>query len=102
MDYFLSTWQAAELYYRIVNLFQGRSSRCIRQADICRTACACQQALVPEIIKAIIDSRKLPEMTLAKGMEPFPVEWEKQYNAIAPARSRGGSVGLNSFRVLSS
>lgn len=34
--------------------------------------------LAPSIIEAILDGRQGPEITLAKLMKPFPVEWEKQ------------------------
>ena len=34
--------------------------------------------LAPDIIEMILDGRQPPEMTLAKLMEPFPVEWEGQ------------------------
>ena len=34
--------------------------------------------LAPDIVEAILDGRQSPEVTLAKALEPFPVEWERQ------------------------
>lgn len=34
--------------------------------------------LAPAIVEAILDGRQGPEVTLAKLMKPFPVEWENQ------------------------
>ena len=34
--------------------------------------------LAPEIVEAILDGRQGPEMTLARVLEPFPVEWSRQ------------------------
>ncbi|WP_417729468.1 hypothetical protein [Roseovarius sp.] len=34
--------------------------------------------LAPEIVVAILDGNQAPEVTLAKLLEPFPVEWEEQ------------------------
>ncbi|KQZ33480.1 hypothetical protein ASD50_01290 [Mesorhizobium sp. Root552] len=34
--------------------------------------------LAPAIVEAILDGRQLPEITLARLMKPFPVEWERQ------------------------
>ena len=34
--------------------------------------------LAPDIIEAILDGKQGPEMTLARVLEPFPVEWELQ------------------------
>ena len=34
--------------------------------------------LAPEIVEAILDGRQGPEMTLARVLKPFPVEWESQ------------------------
>ena len=34
--------------------------------------------LAPDIVEAIEDGRQGPEVTLARVLEPFPVEWEKQ------------------------
>ena len=31
--------------------------------------------LAPDIVEAILDGRQGPEVTLARVMEPFPVEW---------------------------
>ena len=34
--------------------------------------------LAPDIVEAILDGRQLPEVTLARVLEPFPVEWAWQ------------------------
>lgn len=34
--------------------------------------------LAPNIVEAVLDGRQPGGMTLARLMEPFPVEWEKQ------------------------
>lgn len=34
--------------------------------------------LAPEIVEAILDGKQRPEMTLARVLEPFPVEWSRQ------------------------
>ena len=34
--------------------------------------------LSPHIIEAILDERQGPELTLARVLEPFPVEWAEQ------------------------
>ncbi len=34
--------------------------------------------LAPDIVEAILDGRQGPEVTLARVLGPFPVEWEKQ------------------------
>ena len=34
--------------------------------------------LAPDIVETILDGRQGPDVTLAKLMKPFPVEWERQ------------------------
>ncbi|RDW14345.1 hypothetical protein DIE28_03240 [Paracoccus thiocyanatus] len=34
--------------------------------------------LAPDIVEAILDGKQGQEVTLARALEPFPVEWEKQ------------------------
>ena len=34
--------------------------------------------LAPDIVEAILDGRQRPKVTLARLLEPFPVEWSKQ------------------------
>ncbi|MFN3746320.1 MAG: hypothetical protein ACK4TL_16585 [Hyphomicrobiaceae bacterium] len=34
--------------------------------------------LAPDIVEAILDGRQGPEVTLARVMDGFPVEWERQ------------------------
>ena len=39
--------------------------------------------LAPDIVEAILDGTQGPEVTLARLMEPFPVEWAEQHGVIA-------------------
>jgi hypothetical protein len=34
--------------------------------------------LAPDIVEAILDGRQGPEVTLARGLEPFPPSWSEQ------------------------
>ena len=34
--------------------------------------------LAPDIVEAILDGKQGPEVTLARLLEPFPVEWSQQ------------------------
>src|SRR6056297_3035275 len=34
--------------------------------------------LAPDVIEAILDGRQGPEMTLARVLEPFPLEWQER------------------------
>jgi hypothetical protein len=34
--------------------------------------------LAPDIVKAVVDGRQGPEVTLARVLEPFPVDWAEQ------------------------
>jgi len=34
--------------------------------------------LAPDIVKAILDGRQGPEVTLGRALEPFPLEWAVQ------------------------
>ena len=38
--------------------------------------------LAPDIVEAILDGKQGPEVTLARLMEPVPVEWEAQRRAL--------------------
>lgn len=38
--------------------------------------------LAPDIVEAILEGRQRPEVTLARVLEPFPVEWMSQGAAI--------------------
>ena len=38
--------------------------------------------LSPDIVEAILDGRQGPEVTLARVLEPFPVEWEVQCGSL--------------------
>jgi len=44
--------------------------------------------LAPDIVEAILDGKQGPEVTLARVMEPLPVEWEKQHDAVGTPTSR--------------
>lgn len=35
--------------------------------------------LAPDIVEAILDGKQGPEVTLARVLEPFPLEWELQH-----------------------
>lgn len=39
--------------------------------------------LAPEIVEAILDGRQGPQVTLARVLERFPVEWEAQREKLA-------------------
>ena len=34
--------------------------------------------LAPDIVEAILDGKQGPEVTLAQGLEPFPLAWQLQ------------------------
>lgn len=34
--------------------------------------------LAPDIVEAILDGKQVPEVTLARVLEPIPVEWDRQ------------------------
>lgn len=34
--------------------------------------------LAPDIVEAILDGKQRPEVTLAQGLEPFPLAWQLQ------------------------
>jgi len=40
--------------------------------------------LAPEIVLEILDGRQGPKATLARVLEPFPMDWEKQRLSLAP------------------
>ncbi len=42
--------------------------------------------LAPDIVEAILDGRQPDGLTLARTMEPFPVEWERQAKALTQSR----------------
>jgi hypothetical protein len=39
--------------------------------------------LAPDIVDAILDGRQGPEVTLARVLEPFPVEWSVQTRSLS-------------------
>ena len=34
--------------------------------------------LAPDIVEAVLDGTQAPEVTLARVLEPFPVDWDEQ------------------------
>ena len=38
--------------------------------------------LAPDIVEAILDGKQGPEVTLARLLEPFPVEWAAQRSKV--------------------
>ncbi len=54
--------------------------------------------LAPDIVEAILDGRQGPEVTLARVLEPFPVEWD----ASSPNSSwlRNLRAGTSQIRVV--
>ncbi|QFT94260.1 hypothetical protein FIU86_15525 [Roseovarius sp. THAF9] len=39
--------------------------------------------LAPNIVEAILDGKQGPELTLARALEPFPLDWEKQFQSFS-------------------
>ncbi|MEQ9259835.1 MAG: hypothetical protein RIG84_12130 [Roseovarius sp.] len=39
--------------------------------------------LAPDIVEAILDGKQGPEVTLARVLEPFPVEWAQQRQSLS-------------------
>lgn len=39
--------------------------------------------LAPDIVEAILDGHQGPDVTIARLIEPFPVEWEEQRQVLA-------------------
>ena len=37
--------------------------------------------LAPEIVEAILNEKQEPEVTLARVLTPFPLEWERQFGS---------------------
>jgi hypothetical protein len=42
--------------------------------------------LAPDIVEAILDGKQGPEMTLARVLEPFPIEWDGQLPSLCSRR----------------
>ncbi|MGN7871572.1 hypothetical protein [Paracoccus sp. 22332] len=42
--------------------------------------------LAPDIVEAILDGKQGPEVTLARVMEPFPIEWDGQLPSLCSRR----------------
>lgn len=42
--------------------------------------------LAPDIVEAILDGKQGPEMTLARVLEPFPIEWDGQSPSLCSRR----------------
>jgi len=45
--------------------------------------------LAPDIVEAILDGQQWPEMTLARLLEPFPVDWAQQRASLRAELSQG-------------
>jgi hypothetical protein len=46
--------------------------------------------LAPDIVKSILEGKQGPEVTLARVLEPFPLAWNNQYDAVGTPPSRDG------------
>jgi len=44
--------------------------------------------LAPDVVEAILDGRRVSEMSLAKLMQPFPSSWAQQNSLLSPPKSR--------------
>lgn len=44
--------------------------------------------LAPDIVEAILDGTQAPEVTVARALEPFPVEWARQQLLLSIAASQ--------------
>lgn len=53
----------------------------INQSYLCRVLRL--TLLAPDIVEAILDGNQGPEVTLARLMEPFPVEWREQKSSFS-------------------
>ncbi len=42
--------------------------------------------IAPDIVEAILDGKQGPEVTLARLLEPVPVEWSEQASSLLPRR----------------
>ena len=51
--------------------------------------------LSPAIVEAILDGRQETDLTLARVMEPFPVEWEGQREGICRGYARDSSASAD-------
>ena len=49
--------------------------------------------LAPDIVEAILDGKQVPEVTLARVLEPFPAQWQAQPSGAA------GSVELQNLSL---
>jgi hypothetical protein len=55
--------------------------------------------LAPDIVEAILDGRQGREVTLARVLEPFPVEWRWQRQCLRRASRSGlGKVKLQALK----
>jgi hypothetical protein len=54
--------------------------------------------LAPDIVEAILDGRHGPAVTLARVLEPFPLAWNEQLDAVGTASSRDGNKPVLSPR----
>jgi hypothetical protein len=54
--------------------------------------------LAPDIVKALLDGRHGPAVTLARVLEPFPLDWNEQHDAVGTPPSRDGNKPVLSPR----
>ena len=54
--------------------------------------------LAPDIVEATLDGRHGPAVTLARVLEPFPLAWNEQHDAVGTASSRDGNKPVLSPR----
>lgn len=50
--------------------------------------------LAPDIVEAILDGKEGPEVTLAKLLEPFPIDWRQQREHFAVGSERRHSQAV--------
>jgi len=53
--------------------------------------------LAPDIVEAILDGRTGPEVTLARLLEPFPIEWTKQRSGLSAVDGNDKTSAPTSF-----
>ena len=56
--------------------------------------------LAPDIVEAILDGKQGPEVTLARVLEPFPVEWRAQLSMKISLKQKGQAAACPNGVVL--
>lgn len=54
--------------------------------------------LAPDIVETLLDGRHGQAVTLARVLEPFPLAWNQQHDAVGTASSRDGNKPILSPR----